>query len=156
MKTFLKIWVMLFLVSGFASCSSDDEFVPQSLEVTPNNISGVWKLAELNGNQVPDGVFCYIEFVRRDRSFTMYQKFDSMYPRCITGTYSIEIDEYKGAILSGKYDFGAGAWNNSYIVTGLFEEHMTLVVDADNGETCKYVRVAGVPQEILDRFSNEE
>ncbi len=142
----------MLLLSGVAACSSDDEFTPQSLEVTPNNISGIWALAEVNGEPLPDGLYCYIEFVRRERTFTMYQKFDSMYPRRLTGKFSITQDEYKGYILSGKYDFGAGDWNNSYIVTDLFEESMVLTVDSENGEVSKYVRCNEVPEDILDCF----
>ena len=82
----------------------------------------------------------------------MYQKFDSMYPRRLTGSFSITKDEYKGYILDGKYDYGMGDWNNSYIVTNLFEESMQLTVDGENGEVCKYVRCNEVPAEILDWF----
>ena len=102
MNTFLKTMAMLLLVLGFVACSSDDEFKPQPLDVTPNNISGIWTLSEVNGEKLPDNLFFYIEFVRRDRKFTSYLNLDSMYPRRITGTFSIEEDKYKGALLSGK------------------------------------------------------
>ncbi|MBE6297120.1 MAG: hypothetical protein E7088_01325 [Bacteroidales bacterium] len=152
MNTLQRTMAMLLLAIVAVACSSDDEIKPQPLEVTPNNVSGIWALASVNDEPLPDGLFCYIEFVRRTREFTMYQKFDSMYPRRITGTFAIENDEYKGALLSGKYDFGAGAWNNSYIVTSLFENSMVLTVDAENGEVCKYVRCSAVPEDILGMF----
>ena len=152
MKTFLKTIAFMLVLTGVFSCSPEEELTPQSLEVTPNNISGVWKLAEVDGEQLPDGLYCYIQFVRRDRTFTMYQKFDSMYPRRLTGSFEITKDEYKGYILDGKYDYGMGDWNNSYIVTNLFEESMQLTVDGENGEVCKYVRCNEVPAEILDWF----
>jgi hypothetical protein len=82
----------------------------------------------------------------------MYQKFDSMYPRRLTGSFDITKDAYKGYILSGKYDYGTGGWNNSYIVTSLFEESMVLTVDAVNGDVCKYVRCSEVPAEIIGWF----
>lgn len=150
MKSILKIAAMFMLVFSFSACSEESEFVPQSLDVTPNNIAGIWKLEEVAGKEIPEGTFCYIGYVRRDRKFTIYQKFDSMYPRCITGTYSIEKDPHKGYVLSGKYDFGMGDWNNSYIVKALYETTMTLVVDAENGETSKYVRCNEVPADIID------
>ena len=155
MKRFLKT-MALMLVLSLASCTSDDEIVPQSLEVTPNNISGIWALSEVNGESLPEGLYCYIQFVRRDRTFTMYQKFDSMYPRRLTGSYEITKDDYKGYILSGKYDYGTGDWNNSYIVTELYEESMLLTVDAENCEVCKYIRCNEVPADILDLFEPVE
>ena len=155
MKTFLKTIALMFVLAGAIACSSDKENEPQSLEVTPNNISGVWALAEVDGERLPEELYCYIEFVRRDRKFIMYQKFDSMYPRRLTGTYSITKDEYKGYILDGKYDNGTGEWNNAYIVTALFEDVMLLAADAENGDLCKYVRCNDVPADILGWFEEE-
>ena len=146
----------LMLVLVLASCTRDEETAPQQLEVTPNNISGIWTLSEVNGEQLPDGLYCYIEFVRRDRIYTMYQKFDSMYPRRLTGSYEITKDEYKGYILSGKYDYGTGDWNNSYIVTELYEGSMLLTADAQSGDVCKYVRCNEVPDEIVEWFESVE
>ena len=150
MKNILKMAMMLLFVCSFTACSDDENPEPQSLEVTPNNISGIWRLEELNGEAIPEGTFCYIEYVRSDRTFTIYQKFDSMYPRCITGVYSIEKDPYKGYILSGEYDYGMGEWNNDYIVTSLYETTMTLAADNETGEISKYVRCNEVPSDIID------
>ena len=150
MKNILKMAMMLLFVCSFIACSDDENPEPQSLEVTPNNISGIWRLEELNGEAIPEGTFCYIEYVRSDRTFTIYQKFDSMYPRCITGVYSIEKDPYKGYILSGEYDYGMGEWNNDYIVTSLYETTMTLAADNETGEISKYERCDKVPSDILD------
>ena len=155
MKRFLKT-MALMLVLVLTSCTRDEETAPQQLEVTPNNISGIWTLSEVNGEQLPDGLYCYIEFVRRDRIYTMYQKFDSMYPRRLTGSYEITRDEYKGYILSGKYDYGTGNWNNSYIVTELYEGSMLLTADAQSGDVCKYVRCNEVPDEIVEWFESVE
>ena len=155
MKTFLKTIAFMLVLTGVFACSPDEDLTPQSLDVTPNNISGVWKLADVNGEVLPEGVYCYMEFVRRDRTFTIYQKFDSMYPRRLTGSFEITKDEYKGYILSGKYDYGTGYWNNSYIVSSLFENFMVLTVDGENGEVCKYVRCNEIPAEIVDWFESE-
>ena len=152
MKTFLKTIALMLVLTGVFSCSPEEDLAPQSLEVTPNNISGIWKLADVNGKALPEGLYCYIQFVRKDRTFTMYQKFDSMYPRRLTGLFDISKDEYKGYILGGKYDNGVGDWNNSYVVTSLYEESIQLTVDAENGDVCNYVRCNEVPAEILDWF----
>ena len=151
MKNFLKTTAILFVVLCFGACSNNgDDFTPESLEVTPNNISGYWVLAERNGMEIPEGVFCYIEYIRKDRKFVMYQKFDSMYPREITGVYSIENDKYGKAILSGKYDYGMGEWNNKYYVTELLDNFMVLTAVSENAEVCKYVRCNEIPAEVLD------
>lgn len=155
MNRFFKT-AALMLVLVLAACTREEETAPKPLEVTPNNISGIWTLTEVNGEQLPDGLYCYIEFVRRDRTYTMYQKFDSMYPRRLTGTYEITKDEYKGYILSGKYDYGTGNWNHSYIVTDLYEESMLLTADSQSGDICKYVRCNEVPFEIVDWFASAE
>ena len=151
MKRFLKK-MALMLVLVLASCTRDEETAPQQLEVTPNNISGIWTLSEVNGEQLPDGLYCYIEFVRRDRTYTMYQKFDSMYPRRITGVYSIEKDKYGRAILGGKYDYsmGDGEWNNRYFVTELLENRMVLTADSENADVCIYVRCNEVPFDVIE------
>lgn len=154
MKTFLKTMALMLVLSGFVACSPVEDDAPQPLEVTPNNISGIWMLAEVNDEPLPDGLYCYIELVRRDRTFTMYQKFDSMYPRRLTGKFNLKKDEYKGDILEGKYDYGAGDWNKSYIVTNLFEESVVLTADAENGDVCKYIRCNEIPYEIIGWFES--
>ena len=151
MKNFLRTTAILFVVLCFGACSNNsDDYTPSSLEVTPNNISGYWMLTEFNGMEIPEGVFCYVEYIRKDRKFIMYQKFDSMYPRTITGIYSIEKDKYGKAILSGKYDYGMGEWNNEYYVTELFESSMVLKADSENADVCKYIRCNEIPEEVLE------
>lgn len=154
MKTFLKTVAILFAVACFGACSENgDDYTPETekLEVTPHNISGYWKLTEINKTSLPEGTFCYIEYIRKDKTFKMYHNFDSMYPRCITGVYSIENDANKGDILSGKYDFGNGEWNNKYFVVELLEESMSLVADNEDAEACKYERCNEIPAEILEQ-----
>lgn len=152
MKTFLKTFVILFAISFLGSCSNDgiDDILPENLEVTPNNIAGVWKLMEVNGAVLPVDAYCYVEYIRKDKKFVMYQKFDSMYPRRITGKYSIENDAKKGSVLSGVYDFGMGGWNNKYIVSELLENDMVLVSESQD-EVCKYMRCNEVPADILEQ-----
>lgn len=151
MKTFLRTFVILFTMSFFGSCSDGmDNVAPETLEVTPHNISGVWQLVLVKGTALPDGVYCYIEYIRKDRKFVMYQNFDSMYPRRITGVYSIENDKKCGAVLTGKYDFGMGEWNDEYIVSELYTDEMMLVAKSTE-EICRYVRCNEVPEEILEQ-----
>jgi hypothetical protein len=151
MKNLFKNIAIFFVVFSFAACSNDDvDFAPKSLEVTPHNISGYWKLTEHNGQKIPQGLFCYVEYIRKDRKFVMYQKFDSMYPRRITGVFSIEKDKYGKYILSGKYDYGMGEWNNKYFVTELLESSMILTSDSENAEISKYIRCNEIPEDIIE------
>lgn len=152
MKTILRVMTLCVLLIGFQSCSDDDNNTPlPSLEVNYANIAGTWMLAEWNnGEPVPEGTYCYIYFDRRDKVFKMYQKFDSMYAKCITGEYSIEEDVYLGYIIDGEYDYGNGDWNNSYIVTNLYEFSMVWTAKNDKSNVCKYVRCDEIPQDVID------
>jgi hypothetical protein len=91
MKSKIVKILMLLVISLTTFSCSEDEVLEPSLEVTPITLQGTWKLAELNGEQLPEDFYIYIEFDRKG-NFEMYQKHDSMYPRYITGTYSVEKD----------------------------------------------------------------
>ena len=89
LKKLFTLLVIALFACGFAACSSDDEEPEEpSLEVTPANLHGTWELAEWNGEPLAEGTYCYIVFNRKDQTFEMYQKFDSMYGRHITGSFS--------------------------------------------------------------------
>lgn len=122
---------------------------PVQLEVTPNNIAGSWGLSLWNDESLPDGLYVYIDFVRSNRTFTMYQNIDSHDHRTLTGRYYIYIDEELGvAVLRGEYDHGAGEWNHRYIVESLTADEMILVAKDDTTERLTYTRTT-IPAEIL-------
>lgn len=151
MKLFTLLLVA-FMSFAFVACSSDDDEPEEpSLEVTPANLSGTWKLVEWNNGQpVPEGVYCYLVFNRREQTFDIYQKFDSMYGRHITGSFAIKQDPYLGYVVSGSYDYGMGDWNQSYIVTRLVASgSMTWTAKDDNTDVCRYERCAEVPADIV-------
>lgn len=89
MKNIFKLMALFAFLFCFSSCE-DDEPVISTLEVTPANLEGTWKLAEWNGASLDEGTYCYVIFNRKEQTFEMYQKFDSMYARYITGSFSIE------------------------------------------------------------------
>lgn len=60
------------------------------MPVTAANLNGTWQLSEWNGQALAEGTYCYITFNRRELTFEMYQKFDSMYARYITGSFSMK------------------------------------------------------------------
>lgn len=151
MKTILRVMTLCVLLIGFNSCSDDDNTPLPPLEVNYANIAGTWMLTEWNnGASLPDGTYCYIYFDRRDRVFKMYQKFDSMYAKYVTGSYNIEEDIYLGYIIDGEYDYENGDWNNSYIVTAFDESTMVWTAKDNKNDVCKYVRCEEVPQSIKD------
>ena len=96
------------------------------------------------------GTYCYIVFNRKDQTFEMYQKFDSMYGRHITGSFAIKNDPYQGYIISGSYDNGKGDWNQSYLVTRLLASgSMIWTAKDDVTDISRYKRCDEVPAEIL-------
>lgn len=70
--------------------------------------------------------------------------------RYITGTYSVEKDGHYGYVLSGKYDYENGDWNNEYIVTDLMQSGSMVWTVKEGTEVSKYVRVDKVPDEIVE------
>lgn len=158
MKIILKILALSVLLIGFSACS-DDEDVPvvPTLDVNYANLNGVWSLTEWNGNPVDGDVYCYIVFDRRNHTFKLYQKFDSMYARCITGEFQLEEDDDWGVVISGTYDYGMGDWNHEYIISDLLATgSMTWTVKGDDTDVCIYTRCDEVPAEVIAEAKVEE
>ncbi len=155
MKNFLKIMTLAALLLAGVGCQpiGGDEGKPQptpELEVTPNTIAGSWMLAMRNDQKPAEGSYVYIDFVRSDRTFTLYQNVDSFGNRTLTGRYFIYVDEEVGvSVIRGEYDHGAGEWNHRYIVESLTHNTMRLVAKDNSADVCTYVR-ADIPAEILD------
>lgn len=151
MKTIFKIITVFTLLFSFSSCDNDEQAPIPSLEVNYANLAGTWQLTGWNGQATPEGTYCYITFDRKEKRFEMYQKFDSMKARRITGKFTIEEDDYLGYIINGTYDYGTGDWNNAYIVTDLLVSGSMIWTAKDNrDDISKYERCETVPQEIID------
>ena len=105
--------VIALFACGFAACSSDDEEPEEpSLEVTPANLHGTWKLAEWNGEPLAEGAHTATSFsTARYQTFEMYQKFDSMYGRYITGSFAIKNDPYRVTSSAEAMITSKGDWN---------------------------------------------
>lgn len=150
MKNIFRLLMTLFSCLFFLTACDEEETVIPTLYVTPANLNGTWELAEWNGAPLGEDTYCYITFDRKEQTFEMYQKFDSMYARYITGRFSIENNPYLGFIISGIYDYDNGDWNNEYIVTELLESgSMIWTVKKDETDVSKYVRCDRVPEEII-------
>ena len=149
MKNIFKLMALFAFVFCLSSCEDDEPVIP-TLEVTPANLNGIWELSEWNGQSLAEGTYCYVIFNRKEQTFEMYQKFDSMYARYITGEFSIKKDPYLGSVISGIYDYGNGDWNNEYIVTDLLETgSMIWTSKNDENDVNKYIRCEKVPKEII-------
>lgn len=155
MKSIFKLMVLFAFIFCCTSCDDDEKADIPALPVTAANLNGTWRLAEWNSQPLAEGTYCYITFNRKEQTFEMYQKFDSMYARYITGYFSIEKDPYLGYVVSGEYDFGNGDWNNNYIVTDLLATgSMVWTAKEDVEDISRYVRCDGIPSSILDEVGN--
>ena len=143
---------MLLFACGFAACSSDDEEPEEpSLEVTPANLHGTWKLAEWNGEPA----------VLRAHTATSFSIARTRLSRCIRSLtvcmvaispvqFAVKNDPYQGYIISGSYDNGKGDWNQSYLVTRLLASgSMIWTAKDDVTDISRYKRCDEVPTEIL-------
>lgn len=151
MKKILKLMVVASLMLGAWACSPEEK--PQEepqIEITPNNISGSWMLSIWNDEPLPEGSFVYIDFVRSDSTYTLYQNIDSFGTRIITGRFFLYVDEEIGAaVLRGNYDHSAGEWNHRYIVESLTATTMRLVAKDNAEDVHTYVRCT-IPSEIVE------
>ena len=71
MKTLFKIMALFLMLFSFAACDDDEEATLTTLEVTPANLDGTWKLVEWNGAPLQEGSYCYITFSRKEKTYKM-------------------------------------------------------------------------------------
>lgn len=148
-KTFKSFVSVLFASLILASCSKEQPVVIEYLDVNANNISGSWQLVDWNGAPLQEGTYVFINLVRNDRTYTMYQNIDSFgdIPHVITGRYFIETDPAVGAVIRGDYDHDSGDWAHRYIVKDLTATSMTWVAKDNPEYIQKYERVESIPVE---------
>ena len=131
------------------SCETEEDRVPEpvQLEVNANNISGKWQLVEWNGAGLTEGTYVYLDIVRNDKTYTMYQNLDSFtnVPHVVTGSYFIETDPELGAIIRGNYDHDSGDWSHRYIVKSLTDVQMVWVAKDDETFIQIFDRVDTIP-----------
>ena len=91
-KAFKSFVSVLFASLILASCGKEQPEVIEYLDVNANNISGSWQLVDWNGAPLQEGTYVFINLVRNDRTYTMYQNIDSFtdIPHVVTGRYFIE------------------------------------------------------------------
>ena len=148
-KTFKSFISVLFTSLILVSCGKEQPEVIEYLDVNANNISGSWELVDWNGSALQEGTYVFINLVRNDRTYTMYQNIDSFgdIPHVITGRYFIETDPAVGAVIRGDYDHDSGDWAHRYIVKDLTATSMTWVAKDNPEYIQKYERVESIPVE---------
>ena len=141
MKKLLKgAFLALIAVVAMTACSDEDPYQDPAMDVTPNNIAGTWRLASWSGGELAEGSYVFIDFVRADRTYTLYQNIDSPQLRILTGSYYIETDAELGAVIRGSYDYGNGEWTHRYIVSDLTADRMVWTAKNDANDVSVYVR----------------
>ena len=90
MKSKIVKILMLLVISLTTFSCSEDEVLEPSLEVTPITLQGTWKLAELNGEQLPED-FYTLQVLIRLRKMAIMDTFsaESMIMKTATGTTNI-------------------------------------------------------------------
>ena len=139
MKKLIKLTMAVAALLVMFACTDKIE-TPKYLDVTPNNISGSWRLESSCGQALAEGTYVYIDFDRKERSFEMFQNTDSFSTRYITGRYFIYTDAEAGAIIRGDYNYGNGEWAHRYVVSDLTSKRMTWTALDNSDYVDVYVR----------------
>lgn len=146
MNIIKKTTILIISIFAMASCAEKEEPVVY-LDVNAHNISGSWQLVEWNGMAMTESTYMYVNFVRNDRTFTIYQNIDTFtgIPHVATGTFYIDTDMELGAIIRGMYDYDSGDWAHRYIVRELTATSMKWVAKDDSGYVQVFERVETIP-----------
>ncbi len=149
-----KYIALLFAALALCSCDKPDNNQSDMLiEVTPTTLAGLWMLESYdNGKTLAEGTFVYIDFVRSDRSYTIYQNVGSMYTQTITGNYFIDIDSELGAVIRGNYgtdEYNYFDWSHRYIVQ-MQSDTMRWIAKDDPENISVYIRVDALPEGIVE------
>ena len=149
MKRIISLIAVIALSAAVISCDKKDlsELQPVQLEVNAHTISGQWQLLKWNGEELAEGTYVYLDIVRNDKTYTMYQNMDSFtdVPHVLTGSYFLYTDEELGAIIRGNYDHDGGEWAHRYSITNLTENEMYWVSTDNPSFTQQFIRVDNIP-----------
>jgi hypothetical protein len=127
-------------------CSEPDHNGTLFLDVTYNNIAGVWSLQSFdNGVELGEGTYRYIVLDRKERRFVSYDNLGSMAQVKRTGRFDIYTDA--AAIIRGSFDYGQGDWEHRYYVRNLTTDSMVWVATDNENVVMVYTR-AELPEWI--------
>lgn len=149
MNRIAKILTIALLAFIAASCEKVIQTEPDEvqLEVNAHNISGQWQLLEWNGSELAEGTYMYLDIVRNDKTYTMYQNMDSFtnVPHIVTGSYFLYTDVELGALIRGNYDHDGGDWAHRYVIESLTENQMFWVAKDDPSFSQLFIRIDSIP-----------
>lgn len=144
-----SIFLMMSAVMMMVACDVNDQTEPgpEYLDVNVNNISGNWELVQWNGSALQSGTYVFLELVRKEKTYTMWQNLDSFkdIPHVVTGTFSLYTDEEYGAVIRGNYDHSSGDWSHRYVITELTKDSMVWTAKDDPDHVQTYHRVENIP-----------
>lgn len=145
-----KLWKIALLSLALAVCGAcdDDDNLQTPLKPNANNIAGTWQLTQFGGATLAEGSYVYIEFIRKDAKFEMYQNLDSFLSRKLTGRFNILEEEGQGTVIRGQYDHGTGDWKHVYRIDEFTAERMVWTAVDDPQDVSVYERCAGIPEDI--------
>lgn len=147
MKHITRIVLVVSLFCAFIgsiSCTKESEPTVEYLEVNANNISGCWELVSWKDSPLAEGAYVYIEFVRKDTKFDLYQNLDSFSARHLTGRFAIYEDEVCGPVIRGEYDYGIGEWGHRYSVSLTADKMVWTALDNPE-DVSVYSRCSEIP-----------
>lgn len=141
------ITILLSAVAVISCVEKETPYVEEQLDINAHNISGSWKLVEWNGSVLNESTYMYVNFVRNDRTFTIYQNLDSFnnVPHVATGSFYIDMDMELGAIIRGMYDHDSGDWAHRYVVKSLTASEMIWAAKDDASYVQKFAKVDSIP-----------
>lgn len=144
MKNIFKTLSVLFVALSLIGCSKEGKINSDELPVTSDNISGTWKLSTIDSEPLPDGLYMYLELIRRDKKFSFYENISGSIngrPVQKTGRF----DFFGDRIISFLYDNSMSSYGKKYEIVSLSEDRMIWVREGD-GEVSVYVRCSEIPQ----------
>lgn len=143
----------LALATTTVSCEKPapiPEEVP-TIEVTYDALEGHWMLTHIDGEELFDDTMLYIKFEnhtdeRMQHRYEMWDNIGSMYADKHSGSFTIEKNEYGEFILTGTYDYGVGAWSDTYRVTMYTPGEEMRWESTSTSDTYTYARIEEIPE----------
>lgn len=148
--------LLMFAATALTGCVESEPAVEPQLDVTPYNVAGCWTVKLWNGHELDAESYVYINLIRKDRTFEMYDNLNSFSPHKTTGEYNIYTDEERGAMIRGLYHYGHGDWNHRYIVRSLTATQMIWEAADDESIVTVYERVESIPDQIANAYPDED
>ena len=144
-----SILVTLAVLLSAVACENKMPVEPpvEYLEVNVSNISGSWELVEWNGAELQSGTYVFLNIIRKDWTYQMWQNVDSFQdvPHQVTGRFNLDVKPAYGAIIRGEYDHDSGDWAHRYIIKDLTKDSMIWVAKDNADYVQKFVRVESIP-----------